>query len=79
MGPPGFRTRCLATCTGSQTAWGLAGSRDNVPVSMAFRCLNRVGTPGCEHFAAQWLTYRSPCQRFASDLAVSQAHDSGPV
>ena len=54
---------------GSQTALGWAGTRNNVPVHIAFRQQNGVGTQDDVDFAAQWLAYAIPCRRFAGILA----------
>src|SRR5208282_3975955 len=58
---------------GSQTARGRQASRDHATRRVAFRCLDRVGTPE-QTFAAQWLAYAIPpafagagsVQRFAT-------------
>jgi hypothetical protein len=54
---------------GSTTALGRADTRNNVPVSIAFRQQNGVGTQKKADFAAQWLAYAIPCRRFAEVLA----------
>jgi hypothetical protein len=54
---------------GSTTALGRAGTRSNVPVRVAFRQPNGVGTRDDVDFAAQWLAYAIPCRRFADALA----------
>jgi hypothetical protein len=54
---------------GSQTALGWAGTRNSVPVHIAFRQQNGVGTQDDVDFAAQWLAYAIPCRRFAGILA----------
>ena len=38
----------------------------------AFRCDNGVGVP-IDSFAAQWLAYAFPCQRFAPGLTADDA------
>lgn len=53
---------------GSQTTRGREGTRDSVPPRVAFCDFERIGTPD-EIFAAQWLAYTHPCQRFAQPLA----------
>ena len=54
---------------GSTTALGRADTRNNVPVHIAFRQQNGVGTQEDVDFAAQWLAYALPCRRFAEVLA----------
>ena len=54
---------------GSATTPGRPGARDGAPVRIAFRDVNGVGTRDCKSFAAQWLAYAHPCQRFAEALA----------
>jgi hypothetical protein len=39
------------------------------PIRVAFRQRNDVGTQDEGTFAAQWLAYALPCQRFADPLA----------
>ena len=54
---------------GSPTAPGRPGTRDSAPGRVAFHVTKRVGTRDYVHFAAQWLAYALPCQRFADILA----------
>ncbi len=54
---------------GSTTAPGWADTRSNVPVHVAFRLQNSVGTQKKADFAAQWLAYALPYRRFAEVLA----------
>ena len=54
---------------GSPTALSRAGTRNSVPVHVAFRLQNSVGTQKKADFAAQWLAYALPCRRFADVLA----------
>ena len=54
---------------GSPTTPGRPGARDIAPVRVAFRHRNGVGTRDEGTFAAQWLAYALPCQRFADTLA----------
>jgi hypothetical protein len=54
---------------GSPTALGRVGTRSSVPVHIAFRQQNGVGTQEDVDFAAQWLAYALPCRRFAGALA----------
>ncbi len=58
---------------GSQTTRGRYGACDIAPHRVAFRYANSVGTPDFKAFAAQWLAYSHPCQRFAPYLAVRHA------
>jgi hypothetical protein len=58
---------------GSQTALGWAATRNSVPVHIAFRDRNSVGTQNDVDFAAQWLAYAIPYRRFAEVLADSCA------
>jgi hypothetical protein len=57
---------------GSQTARGRRAARNHAPRRVAFRCLDGVGTPE-QTFAAQWLAYAFPCQRFAAPSRVADA------
>jgi hypothetical protein len=57
---------------GSQTAQGRRAARDGASRHVAFRCLDGVGTPE-QTFAAQWLAYAFPCQRFAAPSRVAGA------
>ena len=57
---------------GSQTARGRRVARDHATRHVAFRCLDGVSTPK-QTFAAQWLAYASPCQRFDARLAARPA------
>jgi hypothetical protein len=54
---------------GSPTAPGRTGTRNNVPIHIAFRQQNGVGTQNDVDFAAQWLAYAIPYRRFACILA----------
>jgi hypothetical protein len=54
---------------GSPTAPGPTGTRNNVPVRLAFRQQNGVGTQDDVDFAAQWLAYAIPYRRFPEVLA----------
>ena len=55
---------------GSQTAQGRSGTRSSVPTRIAFRSNDSVGTLDEVTFAAQWLAYPHPCQRFVTRLAA---------
>ena len=57
---------------GSQTARGRWAARDDAARHVAFRCLDGVGTLE-QTFAAQWLAYVFPCQRFDARLAARPA------
>jgi hypothetical protein len=57
---------------GSHTALGRRVARDHATRHVAFRCLDGVGTPE-QTFAAQWLAYAIPCQRFATPSRVVDA------
>jgi len=61
---------------GSQTAQGRSGARISAPSHIAFRSNDSVGTPD-SHFAAQWLAYAHPCQRFVIASRRFLTHDSG--
>ncbi len=52
----------------STTTPGRLGARDIAPIRVAFRSVNGVGARDMP-FAAQWLAYALPCQRFADALA----------
>jgi len=58
---------------GSQTTRGQTGTRSSVPVHVAFRFNDSVGTPEKMTFVAQWLAYTYPCQRFALRLTAPRA------
>ena len=51
---------------GSKTTPGCGGTRVVAPTHIAFRKINIVGTRIDNVFAAQWLAYAHPCQRFTS-------------
>jgi hypothetical protein len=53
----------------SKTTLGRLDARVIAPIRVAFRQRNNVGTQNDGTFAAQWLAYALPCQRFADDLA----------
>ena len=53
----------------SKTTPGRLGARVIAPIRVAFRQRNDVGTRDEGPFAAQWLAYVLPCQRFADALA----------
>src|SRR5450631_2886873 len=55
--------------SGSKTTPGRLGARVIAPIRVAFRHRNDVGTQDEGTFAAQWLAYALPCQRFANTLA----------
>src|SRR5665811_2381919 len=52
-----------------KTTLGRLGARTIAPIRIAFRQRNDVGTQDEGTFAAQWLAYALPCQRFANTLA----------
>ena len=52
----------------SSTTPGRLSARDSAPICVAFRQRNDVGTRDEGTFAAQWLAYALPCQRFANTL-----------
>ena len=58
---------------GSTTTPGRAGARDVALARVAFRKWHGVGTQDVISFAAQWLAYVYPCQRFASHLTMRHA------
>jgi hypothetical protein len=55
---------------GSRTAQGRPVARTSASVRIAFRPHESVGTPQFDSFAAQWLAYTHPCQRFVTCLAA---------
>jgi hypothetical protein len=57
----------------SSTTPGRLGARNLAPIRVAFRQRNDVSTQDESTFAAQWLAYALPCQRFADALAGSRA------
>jgi hypothetical protein len=56
---------------GSRTAQGRLGARTSAPARVAFRFNNSVGALDEVNFAAQWLAYTHPCQRFVMCLAAT--------
>ena len=50
-----------------------AGTRDSAPARVAFCRLEGIGTPNGKSFAAQWLAYAFPCQRFTCGLTTARA------
>jgi hypothetical protein len=57
----------------SSTTPGRLGARDIAPIRVAFRQRNNVSAQNETTFAAQWLAYALPCQRFADALADNHA------
>ncbi len=57
----------------SKTTPGRLGARVIAPIRVAFRQRNDVGTQDGGTFAAQWLAYALPCQRFANTLTGTGA------
>ena len=58
---------------GSATTQGRLGTCDDVPDRVAFRQTDGVGPLEKSSFAARWLAYVLPCQRFAHGLAAARA------
>jgi hypothetical protein len=50
-----------------------SGACDYAPKRIAFCRLEGIGTPIGKSYAAQWLAYAYPCQRFARGLATARA------
>src|ERR1039458_7584836 len=57
----------------SKTTPGRLGARTIAPIRVAFRHRNDVGTQDEGTFAAQWLAYALPYQRFANTLTGTGA------
>src|SRR5207245_564698 len=57
-GSPGFRSRCLRTCSGSQTARGPKASRDTDASSLAFRSVQQRRHPGVAIAGAMVVQFR---------------------
>jgi hypothetical protein len=57
----------------SQTTRDQAGTRASAPACVAFCYFESISVPDFEIFAAQWLAYARPCQRFAPILADRDA------
>jgi len=57
-GSPGFRSRCLRTCSGSQTARGPKASRDTDASSFAFRLVQQRRHPGVAIACAMVVQFR---------------------
>ena len=49
------------------------GTRVHAPGRIAFCRLEGIGTPIRKSYAAQWLAYAYPCQRFTFGLAAARA------
>lgn len=58
---------------GSATTPGRPSTCDHALKRVAFRFLNSVGAQNFNSFAAQWLAYVYPCQRFAPHLTIRYA------
>jgi hypothetical protein len=58
---------------GSSTTPSPPGARICASSGVAFHELNRVGTQVYVCFAAQWLAYVFPCQRFTDCLTTVRA------
>jgi len=56
---------------GSRTAQDRTVARNSASVRVAFRKHESVGVPEYDYFAAQWLAYTHPCQRFVTCLAAT--------
>ena len=67
-----FPRKERAHMPGSQTARGRRAARDDATCRVAFCCLDGVGTPE-QTFAAQWLAFAFPCQRFDAHLTAYPA------
>jgi len=62
------------TCMpGSQTTQGRPGARNIAPVRVAFRYCDSVSALDSRSFAARWLAYAHPCQRFTLCLTTHRA------
>jgi hypothetical protein len=55
---------------GSTTTQDQPSARLSAPDCVAFRYVNGVGILDKEPFAARWLAYTHPCQRFVTCLAA---------
>src|SRR3982751_2649589 len=66
--PDGRRPRI----TGSTTTRGRRASRDHDARRVAFCWTQSIGTPDLA-YAARWLAYALPCQRFTPGLAAGRA------
>jgi hypothetical protein len=51
----------------------LPGTRGIAPEHIAFCRLEGIGAPKWKSYAAQWLAYAYPCQRFTFSLAAAHA------
>ena len=58
---------------GSSTTPGRPGTHAGAPVRVAFRFCDSVSTRDEGSFAAPWLAYAIPCQRFACTLTNTNA------
>jgi hypothetical protein len=55
---------------GSRTSPGRQSACDGALCRVAFCLCHSVGTQDSQSFAARWLAYAYPCQRFAPHLTV---------
>lgn len=67
--PIGRRARMPGSTDGAE----LTGARESAPDHVAFCRLDGMGAPVEKCFAAQWLAYAYPCQRFTYGLAAARA------
>jgi hypothetical protein len=49
------------------------GARNSAPGRVVFCRLEGIDAPVWKYFAAQWLAYARPCQRFTNGLATARA------
>src|SRR5690606_25388545 len=68
-----FPCEALTGMPGSSDHAERVSARDSALTTVAFRRIENVGTRDQDYFAAQWLAYRHPCQRFAAHLAMTNA------
>src|SRR5262247_3678809 len=65
---PGSRTRSVRTCQVLRPRRVFGALAIIAPLRFAFRKQNCIGTRNDASFAARWLAYAHPCQRFAETL-----------
>jgi hypothetical protein len=68
-----FPSKRRARMPGSNDDAEPPGARDDAPEHAAFCRLEGIGAPNGKSYAAQWLAYAYPCQRFTSGLAAARA------
>src|SRR6266545_7683427 len=77
-GSPGFRSRCLRACAGSQTAPGPKASRDTDASSLAFRLVQERRHLGVATACAMVVQFRGSIPRLHVLLSTLHPYPCGP-